>query len=39
VSSDLIVVMKEGAIIEEGNHAELMAMKGFYYSLFNAQFS
>jgi ATP-binding cassette subfamily B protein len=38
VSSDLIVVMKEGAIIEEGNHAELMAKKGFYYSLFNAQF-
>jgi ATP-binding cassette subfamily B protein len=37
-SSDLIVVMKEGAIIEQGNHQELLAEKGFYYSLYNAQF-
>jgi ATP-binding cassette subfamily B multidrug efflux pump len=38
VASDLIVVMKDGAIIESGNHQELMAKKGFYYSLYNAQF-
>jgi len=38
VHSDLIVVMKDGAIIEQGNQAELMAKKGFYYELYNAQF-
>lgn len=39
VSSDYIVVMKDGAIIEGGNHRELMEKKGFYYSLYNAQFN
>lgn len=38
VSSDLIVVLKDGAIMEMGNHKELMAKEGFYYNLFNAQF-
>lgn len=38
-SSDLIVVMKDGAIVEQGNHAELMAEKGFYYELYSSQFS
>ncbi|MCR4562079.1 MAG: ABC transporter ATP-binding protein/permease [Bacilli bacterium] len=39
VNSDLIVVLKDGEIIEQGNHQELMEKKGFYYSLFNAQFN
>lgn len=39
IEADLIVVLKDGQIIEMGNHKELMAKKGFYYSLFNAQFA
>ncbi len=39
VSSDLIVVLKDGEIIETGNHKELMAKKGFYFNLYNAQFN
>ncbi len=39
VSSDLIVVLKDGEIIETGNHKELMAKGGFYYNLYNAQFN
>lgn len=39
VSSDLIVVLKDGKIIETGNHKELIAKKGFYYNLYNAQFN
>ena len=38
-SSDLILVMKDGAIYEQGNHNELMAKKGFYYDLYTSQFS
>ena len=39
VSSDLILVMNKGNIIEQGTHRELMAKKGFYYALYNSQFS
>lgn len=39
VSSDLIVVLKDGKIIETGNHKELIAEEGFYYNLYNAQFN
>ena len=39
VSSDLIVVLKDGEIIETGNHKELMDKQGFYYNLYNAQFN
>lgn len=39
VSSDLIVVLKDGEIIETGNHKELMDKEGFYYNLYNAQFN
>ncbi len=39
VSSDLILVLKDGEIIEMGNHKELIEKKGFYYDLYNAQFS
>ncbi len=37
--ADLILVMNEGAIIEHGTHAELMADRGFYFDLYNSQFS
>lgn len=36
--ADLILVMKDGDIIEQGNHDELMAAKGFYSELYNSQF-
>lgn len=36
--ADLILVMKDGDIIEQGNHNELMAKGGFYSSLYNSQF-
>ncbi len=36
--SDLILVMKDGAVIEQGNHEELLAMGGFYSELYNSQF-
>jgi ATP-binding cassette subfamily B multidrug efflux pump len=38
-SSDLILVMKDGVIYEQGNHDELMAKKGFYYDLYTSQFA
>lgn len=34
-----IIVMKKGHIVEIGNHYELLKKKGFYYDLYNAQFS
>lgn len=36
--SDLILVMKDGDIIEQGNHEDLLAAQGFYYNLYNSQF-
>ena len=36
--ADLILVMKDGDIIEQGNHEELLAAKGFYADLYNSQF-
>lgn len=36
--ADLILVMKDGDIIEQGNHLELLEAKGFYESLYNSQF-
>lgn len=36
--ADLILVMKDGDIIEQGNHEELLAKKGFYFDLYNSQF-
>ena len=36
--ADLILVMKDGDIIEQGNHEELLAKKGFYCELYNSQF-
>ena len=36
--ADLILVMKDGDIIEQGDHEELLARKGFYADLYNSQF-
>jgi ATP-binding cassette subfamily B protein len=37
--SDVILVMKDGHIIEQGNHEELIKQQGFYYNLYNSQFA
>lgn len=36
--ADVILVMKDGSIIEQGNHEELLAKNGFYANLYNSQF-
>ena len=38
-SADVILVMKDGHIIEQGNHAQLLAAGGFYAKLYNSQFA
>ena len=38
-NADMILVMKDGDIIEQGDHAELLAKGGFYADLYNSQFS
>ncbi|MBQ1505199.1 MAG: ABC transporter ATP-binding protein [Erysipelotrichales bacterium] len=38
VNADLILVMKDGKISEQGTHAELMAKKGYYYKLYTNRF-
>ncbi len=37
--ADIILVMKDGNIIEQGSHDELLKAGGFYYNLYNSQFS
>jgi len=37
-NADIIVVMNHGRVVEQGNHKELMAKKGFYYDLYMSQF-
>ena len=37
-NADLILVMKDGNIVEQGNHEELMKRNGFYSELYNSQF-
>ena len=37
--ADIILVMKDGHIIEQGNHEELLAKGGFYNTLYNSQFA
>ena len=36
--ADVILVVRDGKIIEQGTHAELLAMKGYYYNLYTQQF-
>ncbi len=38
-NADIILVMKDGHVIEQGNHEELLAKKGFYHTLYNSQFA
>lgn len=38
-NADMILVMRDGDIVEQGNHDELMAQNGFYAQLYNSQFS
>ena len=37
--SDVILVMRDGNVIEQGNHETLLARKGFYYNLYESQFA
>ena len=37
-NADLILVLKDGHIIEQGNHTSLLAKRGFYYSMYSSQF-
>lgn len=38
-SADLILVMRDGRIVEQGTHAELLSQNGFYATLYNSQFA
>ena len=38
-NADLILVMKDGDVIESGNHETLMKQNGFYAELYNSQFA
>lgn len=38
-NADVILVMKDGNVIEQGNHDQLIAQKGFYEKLYNSQFA
>jgi len=37
-NADLILVMRDGHIVEQGTHKQLLAQNGFYASLYNSQF-
>ena len=37
-NADIILVMKDGEIVEQGNHVDLLAAKGFYAGLYASQF-
>ena len=39
VNADLILVMKDGVVVESGNHHELLNKKGYYFELYKNQFS
>ena len=39
MGADLILVMKDGHIVESGNHKELLDKGGFYSTLYNSQFA
>ena len=37
-NADLILVLREGSVVEQGNHEELLKKGGFYAQLYNSQF-
>jgi ATP-binding cassette subfamily B protein len=39
MGADVILVMRDGKIVESGSHNELLAKGGFYSTLFNSQFA
>ena len=39
VNADLILVIRDGQIVEQGTHRSLLAEKGFYYELFKSQYA
>ena len=39
MESDIILVMKDGSVIEQGTHRELLKLRGFYYELYNSHFA
>jgi ABC-type multidrug transport system fused ATPase/permease subunit len=39
VDADLILVLRDGQIVEQGTHKTLLAQKGFYYELFQSQYA
>ena len=39
VDADLILVLRDGQIVETGKHRELLARKGFYYQLYTSQYA
>ena len=38
-NADVILVLDQGQIVEQGKHEDLLARQGFYYQLYNSQFS
>ena len=36
--ADIILVMRDGQVVEQGSHKELLAKQGFYFELYNSQF-
>ena len=39
VDADLILVLRDGQIVETGRHEELLARRGFYYELYSSQYA
>lgn len=39
VNADLILVIRDGRIVEQGTHQSLLARKGFYYEMFQSQYA
>ncbi len=39
VDSDLILVLRDGQIVETGRHEELLTRRGFYYDLYTSQYA
>ena len=38
-NADVILVMRDGQIVEQGTHQDLLAQRGFYYDLYQSQFA